>query len=121
MRLPDPARGPTRIAVDGATVSTKMLRVAGVPSTGPPGVRARTWKMCAPSASAPAVDGETHGAGVPASIQHSNAAPAAGSATNSNVGVESVMGPSGPEVIRVSGASGLSDVSVGDSQPWSAG
>ena len=102
MRLPSPVRGLTVRTVRGATVSTKKSRDAGLGSATPVSVTARTRIPCGPSASGSVVNGDAQAVNAARSTEHSNVAPAAGSAANPNVGVASLVGPSGPEVNRVS-------------------
>ena len=96
------AGGPESIVVCGAFVSTVNERLAGVGSTLPAASHARTSNVYAPSASAEVVCGETQVANAAAPTRHSKVD--AGSLENANVGVESLVGPLGPESIVVSGA-----------------
>ena len=86
----------------GGVVSTTNERDAGVASGLPRRSVARTSRVCSPSASAGVVNGELHAANVPPSSRHSNVL--ALSALNVNVGVASLVTPSGPESIVVLGA-----------------
>ena len=92
--------GPPSSVVSGAAVSTVNVREAGVESGLPSASVARTEKVCSPSVSEAVVTGDSHGAKVPVSSLHSNVAPAS-LATNSKVGVASVVAPAGPAVIVV--------------------
>jgi hypothetical protein len=84
-----------------ASVSTVKLRDAGVGSALPRASVARTSKPWGPSASGAVVWGEAQVENSPASIRHSNVAPA--SEENPKVGVGSSVGPAGPESMEVSG------------------
>ncbi len=64
------------LATDAARVSTVKVPKAGVASRLPAASRARTSKVCRPSASAAPVKGEVQGANACASMWHSNVAPA---------------------------------------------
>lgn len=83
-------------------MSTVNDRLAGEASWLPVGSVARTSNVCAPSASAAHVTGDAHANHVPASRRHWNVEPAS-FAENVNVGVESFVGPDGPESTVVSG------------------
>ena len=63
---------------------------------------ARTAKVCAPSLSAARVLGEVQAFQLPPSTLHSKLAPVSGE-LNPKVGVLSLVGPVGPEVMLVSG------------------
>jgi hypothetical protein len=95
--------GPVSITVDGATVSTVKLRVAGVASALPTTSRARTWNACWPSLSVEYVAGDAHVAKVTPSSEHWNVAAPSGE-VNENVALVAGVGPLGPAVIVVSGA-----------------
>ena len=75
---------------------------AGVASVLPSASRARTWKVCAPRASAGTVRGDVQSANGAASTRHSKVAP--GSLVNPNVGVVSIVCAGGTEASVVSGA-----------------
>ena len=97
--------GPAVIVVSGAVgsdVSTVKDRLAGVGSVRPTPSVARTSKTCAPSDSAPVVNGELQDANAAASTRHSKVAPAS-VAVKENVGVLSLVVPLGPAVMVVSG------------------
>ena len=98
---------PEVIVVFGAWVSTVKERVAGVASTLPAGSVARTAKVWAPSESAAVgvwvAPGPLQGAKAAESKRHSKVDPV-WVAEKPKVGVESFVGPEGPEVIVVSGA-----------------
>ena len=87
----------------GAVRSTMNVALAGEASV-PPLLDARTWKVCEPSASDAVVYGDVHAANAAASTLHSNVAPVDGVAVNAKVGVSSVVGLVGADVIVVSGA-----------------
>ena len=101
------------IVVCGATVSTVNERTAGLGSVLPAASVARTSKVCGPSASGDVVCGEAQAAKGAAPRRHSSVAP--GSLENEKVGIGSLVGPSGPESIVVSGAT------VSTVQVWVAG
>ena len=94
------------IVVSGGTVSTENERVAGVGSTLPAWSIARTAKVWAPSASAVVgvlvAPGPLQGAKTAESKRHSYVA-GVWLEENPKVGVESLVGPEGPELIVVSG------------------
>jgi hypothetical protein len=95
------AGGPAVIVVWGATVSTVMLRPAGLASTFPAESIARTSKVCAPWVSVDVVWGEEQGANDAESTRHWKVDVSL--AVNSYVGVVSFVGPLGPAVMVVSG------------------
>jgi hypothetical protein len=82
-------------------VSTVNARPAAAPVL-PAASRARTSNVHAASASACVVCGELQAANAAAWTRHWKLAPA--SLENPNVGVESFVGPEGPDVIVVCGA-----------------
>src|SRR4051794_5306703 len=88
--------------VFGGLVSMKIAREAGLPSGLPTESTARTSKVWLPRVSAGAVNGDGHAANAPPSTLHSNVEPGLLD-SNAHVGVVSLVGPSGPEVIVVSG------------------
>ena len=83
-------------------MSTVNDRLAGEASVLPAASVARTSNVCAPSDSAPVVNGEEQDANAAASTRHSNVEPAS-VAVKENVGVLSLVGPDGPAVMVVSG------------------
>jgi hypothetical protein len=95
--------GPELIVVFGALVSTVIDRLAGVASTWPSPSTARTRKVCAPDESVEVVNGDEQLVNAPVSTEHWNV-DGVSLDENANVGVESFVGPLGPEVIVVSGA-----------------
>ena len=94
--------GPAVIVVFGATVSTTMLRLAGLWSTLPAASVARTSNVCGPCESAAVVCGELHDAKEAESTRHWNVEPDS-LLENVKVGVVSFVGPFGPPEIVVSG------------------
>jgi hypothetical protein len=95
--------GPELIVVFGALVSTVIDRLAGAPSTWPSPSTARTRNVCAPDESVEVVNGDGQFVNAPVSTEHWNV-DGVSLDVNANVGVESFVGPLGPEVIVVSGA-----------------
>ncbi len=95
--------GPEPIVVSGAWVSIVKLRLAADWSRLPAISVARTWKVCAPSASATVVCGEVQSENAALSSRHSKVAPVS-LESKANVGVLSPVVPSGPLSIVVSGA-----------------
>jgi hypothetical protein len=96
------AGGACVIVVFGAVVSTVKALLAGLESTFPTASTARTWKVCEPVLTEAVVCGELQEVNEAESTRHWNVAVSL--AVNSNVGVESLVGPVGPAVIVVSGA-----------------
>ncbi len=94
--------GPEVMEVSGGTVSTVKLRDGGAVSTLPTESNERTLKVCAPSASVGAVNGDSHGANAPESIAHSKLSPPP-SALKLKSGDGSLVGPEGPESMDVVG------------------
>ena len=90
------------IVVSGGVVSHVNDRLAGEASVLLAASVARTSNVCAPSDSAPVVNGDEQDANAAASTRHSNVEPAS-VAVKENVGVLSLVGPDGPAVIVVSG------------------
>ena len=76
--------GPLSITVDGATVSTVHVRLAGVASALPTGSIALTWNVCGPSVRLEYVAGEAQAANVTPSSEHWKVAVASGE-VNENV------------------------------------
>ncbi len=95
--------GLVRMVTFGASLSRVKVRDSGVGSVLPTGSRARTEKVCCPSASdAGVVYGLAQVANAWASMAHWNVAPGSG---ESKLNVACFFGPSGPLSIVVSGAS----------------
>ena len=98
--------GPSRISVSGAVVSggssTDHVCTAGVSSTRPAGLLARTRKTWSPTPTPMSSSGDSQVSNAPASSAHSKVAPAVGE-ENSSVAVVSVVGVSGPSSMFVSG------------------
>ena len=109
--------GPELIVVFGALVSTVMERLAGVWSRLPAGSVARTRNVCAPLDRDDVVNGDEHEVKEAVSTEHWNVEPVSVDA-KANVGVESLVGPLGPEVNDVSGAS-VSTVKLRVAGLWS--
>jgi hypothetical protein len=96
------AGGAAVIVVCGAVLSTVIAAGRAAVSVARRVGGARTSKVWAPSANAAVVCGELQTAKAPVSTRHWKLAP--GSLENPNVGVESFVGPAGPESIVVCGA-----------------
>ena len=86
----------------GSAVSTVKLRLSGVALTLAEALIARTSKLCEPSASAAVVWGEEQVLNAALSTRHWKEDPASVD-VKAKAGVESVVGPDGPEMIVVSG------------------
>ncbi len=82
--------GPALIVVSGSPVSTVKVNEAGVGSVLLAVSMARTWKVCSPSASSAASNGELQEAYAPPSTRHWKVASRSGE-LNSNRGVESFV------------------------------
>ena len=95
------SEGAEAMVACGSVVSTVNERLAGVGSTLPAASSRRTAKVYAPSPRAEVVWARLQVAKSPPSSEHSKVAPS--SLENANVGVESFVGPLGPESIVVSG------------------
>jgi hypothetical protein len=109
--------GPELIVVLGALVSTVIERLAGVWSRLPAGSVARTRNVCAPLDREDVVNGDEQEVKEAVSTEHWNVEPVSVEA-KTNVGVESLVGPLGPEVNDVSGAS-VSTVKLRVAGLWS--
>jgi hypothetical protein len=94
--------GPELIVVFGALVSTVIDRLAGVASAWPAASTARTRNVWAPDVSVEVVNGEEQVVNAPVSTEHWNV-DGVSLDVNANVGVESFVGPLGPELMVVSG------------------
>jgi hypothetical protein len=97
--------------------STLKERVAGVASTLPEASRARTANVCAPSGSTAVVCGEVQTANAAPSTRHSNVPGSL--AENVYAGLTSLIAPSGPDSITVSGAP-ASTTNTCEAGVWSA-
>src|SRR5215216_4159806 len=96
--------GPPVIVVFGGVASTANERLAAVASAFPAGSIARTWNECGPSPSEAVVLGEEQFANAAPSTRHWNVDPGSFD-LNPKLGVLSVVRPSGPPVIVVTGGS----------------
>src|SRR5688572_8604208 len=104
LKLPPSTGGPGSwpISVNSFCAAVVSIPRAGLGSTFPDGSIARTTKVCAPGVSVGVVNGDEQAANAPWSMLHSNVEPCS-SEENSNMGVESVVGPAGPVTMDVSG------------------
>ena len=120
-----PLAGPELIVTAGATVSTVIVRVAGVASTLPAGSMARTSKVCEPSLRPMKLPGElqvVNAAGLVESIRHWNVAVPSGE-LKAQLALAVAMVPVGPLSMFVSGttASVTKDREAGEASVFPAG